>query len=140
MARWDDQWQWFSGNCVGATLCPWYGSVIFGRNMATLRGIEKEKPKGGGFWGCCLLDCLLLDMGALNVCHRAWRRGNLMDSIKEKNDGFGKNCCLHCWCGPCALDQEQRALEYYQQEGERLIGAPQAPSQMNRFSVLAKSV
>ncbi|EFN58599.1 hypothetical protein CHLNCDRAFT_140784 [Chlorella variabilis] len=63
--------------------------------------------------GSCVLNCCLywlLGVFCLDCCLAAPKRGRLRDNHALAPEPCG-DCCVHCWCGPCAVCQEARLIK-----------------------------
>ena len=48
-------------------------------------------------------------------------RGNIQELAGKPSDGLVVNCCVHYWCGPCAVCQETRFVnKVYQMNGGQI--------------------
>ena len=72
---------------------------------------------------CCPFSCLLF----------GWSRGKVREIVGLPRGSILKRTCIHCFCHPCALAQEARALQEIgvSEDTQYLTKAPD-PADMHR--------
>ena len=83
--------------CVAAAILPCGCPIIQGK------AVGKALGKGCAF--PCVLYILLGCIGG------AMNRAQIRE-VYEIEGSFVQDCCVHCWCTPCAVCQEYREVNY----------------------------
>ncbi|KAL6762068.1 PLAC8 family-domain-containing protein [Haematococcus lacustris] len=73
---------------------------------ACLYGEIYRKLHGDDFWFAC---CLYYWCGCFSCCFANKTRSTLRSKYGLPEDPCS-DCCVHCWCNPCAMCQEYREL------------------------------
>lgn len=85
-----------SGTCL--LVCCVGPCINYGQNV--------DRVKGGGMFGPCLLYCCC-------PCLACIYAGQTRGEIRAKyglQESPCSDCCVHCFCSPCAVCQETREL------------------------------
>ncbi|XP_030444208.2 cell number regulator 2-like [Syzygium oleosum] len=88
-------------NCLITCFCP---CVTFGQNAEI---IDKGSTSCAFAGALC---CLMFHFFCCSYCYTCTYRTKLRKLYSIPGSQCG-DCCLHHWCGPCALSQEYRELQ-----------------------------
>eukprot|EP01025_Chloroclados_australasicus_P061022 TRINITY_DN7927_c0_g1_i1.p2 TRINITY_DN7927_c0_g1~~TRINITY_DN7927_c0_g1_i1.p2 ORF type:complete len:126 (-),score=4.54 TRINITY_DN7927_c0_g1_i1:232-609(-) len=98
-------------------VCNGNGPCVLGDNHSRVTG-------EGGCGPCCCYACL----GMIMLC--AIQGGKVRKTVRDKY-GIAEDtgdCCLHCFCGPCAICQEAREIKMRQKQTQFASAPAQYPA------------